>query len=59
MKEDKIVVYDLVENYLYYCKQYGYTDFETWCEDNIENDEQESLVFEIKEHVNAIAGLLF
>ena len=53
------VLLNLMENYFHNCEQNGYSDFGVWCEDNIENDEQESLVYEIKEHVNAIAGMLF
>lgn len=59
MNENKKVLCDLMENYLNDCKQNGYTDFEEWCEDNIQNDEQESLLYEMQEHVNVIAGLLF
>ena len=59
MNENKKVLYDLMENYFYDCEQNGYSDFETWCEDNIQNDEQESLLYEMLEHVNAIAGILF
>ena len=59
MNENKKALYDLMENYFYDCEQNGYSDFETWCEDNIQNDEQESLLYEMLEHVNAIAGMLF
>ena len=46
MNENKKALYDLMENYFYDCEQNGYSDFETWCEDNIQNDEQESLLYE-------------
>ena len=39
MNENKKALYDLMENYFYDCEQNGYSDFETWCEDNIQNDE--------------------
>ena len=59
MNRNKKALYGLMENYFYYCETHGFTDFEMWCEDNLENDEQESLAYEMKEHVSAIAGLLF
>ena len=59
MNENKKALYDLMENYFYDCEQNGSSDFETWCEDNIQNDEQESLLYEMLEHVNTIAGILF
>lgn len=59
MIENKKVLYDLMENYFYDCEQNGYSDFNVWCEDNIQNEEQESLLYEMQGNVNAIAGLLF
>lgn len=59
MNADKKAILSLIESYLYYCENYGYTDFTMWCEDNFDNVEQESIAFEIKEHIEAIAGLLF
>ena len=59
MDKNQRALYDLMENYFYDCKENGYSDFGVWCEDNIDNDEQESLMYEMKEHVNAIAVLLF
>ena len=56
---DTIRKSDFKGGYFYDCEQNGYSDFETWCEDNIQNDEQESLLYEMLEHVNAIAGILF
>lgn len=57
--ENKKVLADLMENYFYDCDQNGYSDFEVWCEDNLENEEQESLLHQIKDHINVIAGLLY
>lgn len=59
MNKNKKVLYDLMENFFYNCELNGSSDFEIWCEDNLTNDEQESLLYEMKEHVNAIAELLF
>jgi len=59
MNENKKHMFDMIENYFYYCEDNGYTEFEMWCEDNIENEEQESLFYEMMDHVNTIAGLLF
>ena len=59
MNKNKKALYDLMENYFYHCEQNGYSNFEMWCEDNLENEEQESLAYEMKEHINTIAGLLF
>lgn len=56
---NKKALYDLMKNYFNDCEQNGYSDFNIWCEDNIHNEEQESLLYEMQEHVNAIAGILF
>lgn len=32
--------------------------FEGWCEDNIENEEQKRLMYEVKGHVDAITDIL-
>ena len=56
--EDRIAVYGLMQNYFYDCELHGHSDFEVWCEDNLENDEQNRLFLEIKEHVDAIADIL-
>ena len=32
MNETQEKVYGLLENYLEYCKENGYTDFKIWCE---------------------------
>jgi hypothetical protein len=59
MDKDKKFMADMLENYLLNCQEYGYSDFEVWCEENIQNDTQESLLHELVEHANAIAGLLY
>lgn len=59
MDKNKQKLYDLMENYFYDCEQNGYSDFGIWCEDNLDNDEQESLLYEMRDHVNTIAGILF
>jgi hypothetical protein len=59
MNNNKKALYDLMENYFYDCERNGHSDFRVWCEDNISNDEQQSLAFEMTEHVNAIADILF
>lgn len=57
--EDKEALYSLMENYFFDCHMNGHSEFETWCEDNIENDEQRKLFDDIKEYVEAIADTLF
>lgn len=59
MDKNKKALYDLMENYFYDCEQNGYSDFDGWCEDNIQNEEQKKLYNELREHINAIADLLF
>lgn len=59
MDKNKKALYDLMQNYLYDCERNGYSDFGVWCEDNLENKEQELLLFEIVNHVNAITEVLF
>lgn len=59
MNKDKKAIYDLMENYFYYCEENGHCEFEMWCEDNIENDEQRKLFNAISVHAEAIADLLF
>lgn len=58
-REDKKKVCDLISNYIYNCNQYGYSDFEVWCKDNIGNIIQKELVDAIKVEVNHIADKLF
>lgn len=59
MNEDQKHMSDMMENYLYDCQENGTSDFEVWCEDNIENNEQKNLLYKIKNHVDAIANLLY
>lgn len=59
MDRDKRAVYDLVKNYFHDCEMNGHSEFEMWCEDNIENEEQRRLFNIINDHVEAIADTLF
>ena len=52
-------IFDLLENYFEYCKTNGFTDFEVWCEDNINNINENKLVESIYMEVNYIADKLF
>lgn len=52
-------IYGLLENYLEYCKTNGYTEFEVWCEDNIDTINENALVQDICQEVNHIADKLF
>ena len=52
-------IFDLLENYFEYCKTNGFTDFEIWCEDNINNINENKLVESIYREVNYIADKLF
>ena len=59
MSKDKKAMCDLIANYFCYCEENGHCEFEMWCEDNIENDEQRKLFDIINNHVETIADLLF
>ena len=59
ISEDKEALYSLMANYFYDCHMNGHSEFEMWCEDNIENDEQKKLFNAINDHVEAIADILF
>ena len=52
-------IFDLLENYFEYCKTNGFTDFKIWCEDNINNINENKLVESIYMEVNYIADKLF
>lgn len=52
-------LYGLLESYLEYCKVNGYTEFETWCEDNIDTTDEAALLDDIYVEVNCIADRLF
>lgn len=59
MDKNKKALYDLMENYFYYCEHEGLIEFEMWCKDNFDNEEQENLMYKMKHHVDTIAELLF
>ena len=59
MNETQKKVYSLLECYMEYCKCNGYTEFETWCEDNIDTINEAALLEDICEEVNCIADRLF
>ena len=59
MNETQEKVYGLLENYLEYCKENGYTDFKIWCEDNIDTIDDDRLVDRIYQEVNYVADKLF
>ena len=59
MNKNRKALYGLMENYFYYCEHEGYCSFDTWCEGNIDNEEQEKIMFAMKYHVETIADILF
>lgn len=59
MNETQENIYVLLESYLEYCKTNGYTEFEVWCEDNIDTISEETLLQDIYQKVNYIADKLF
>ena len=59
MNETQEKIYGLLESYLEYCKTNGYTEFEVWCEDNIDTINEDALVQDIYQEVNHIADKLF
>ena len=59
MDKTQIKIYELLDEYLNYCKSNGYTDFETWCEDNIDTINESALLDDIYEEVNYVADKLF
>ena len=59
MNETQEKIYGLLESYLEYCKTNGQTEFEVWCEDNIDTVDEDSLVQDIYQEVNHIADKLF
>lgn len=59
MNETQEKIYGLLESYLEYRKTNGYTEFEVWCEDNIDTVDEDSLVQDIYQEVNHIADKLF
>lgn len=59
MDENQREVFSLIEDYFENCRLYGHSDFEEWCEDNLENSEQIWLFNTVKDSVNLIADALF
>ena len=59
MNKTQEKIYGLLESYLEYCKVNGYTEFEVWCEDNIDTFYEDELVQDICQEVNHIANRLF
>ena len=59
MDETQEKIYGLLKSYLEYCKTNGYTEFEVWCEDNIDTINEDALVQDICQEVNHIADKLF
>ena len=54
MNETQENIYVLLES-----KTNGYTEFEVWCEDNIDTISEEALLQDIYQKVNYIADKLF
>lgn len=52
-------IFDLLQSYFNYCKSEWYTEFEVWCEDNIDNTDEDVLAGMICSEVNYIADKLF
>lgn len=52
-------VYGLLESYLEYCKENGYTDFKIWCVGNIDSIDEDYLIDKIYQEVNYMADKLF
>ena len=59
MNDTQKKLYGLLESYLEYCKEYGYIDFKVWCDGNIDTVDEESVMYEIYQEVNFVAGKLF
>lgn len=59
MNKAQFKVYGLLEDYLEYCKENGYTDFKIWCEDNIDNINEDRIVDRIYQEVNHVVDKLF
>ena len=49
MNETQEKIYGLLESYLEYCKTNGYTEFEVWCEDNIDTINEDALIQDSEE----------
>lgn len=59
MNEVQTKIYELLESYLDYCKENGYTDFKIWCDDNIDTIDEDYLLDKIYQEVNYVADKLF
>ena len=59
MNDIQTKIYGLLESYLEYCKENGYTDFKIWCEDNIDTINEDWMVDKIYQEVNYVADKLF
>ena len=55
---DRTAVLELMENFFYDCGENGVSDFKTWCEDNV-TENQEAIVENITDEVNRIACELY
>lgn len=59
MDENKSAILALIENYFYHCEKYGHSDFDEWCDDNLENTEQTELFEKVAAAVATISEVLF
>lgn len=59
MNKNKKHVAGLIENFFYDCEQNGVSDFNTWCEDNIENGAQLNILELVYDSVQQIAEQLY
>lgn len=55
---DRTAVLELMENFLHDCGENGVSDFKTWCEDNV-TENQEAIVENIADAVDRIAYKLY
>lgn len=56
--QNKRRLFDLLESYMMYVREEGYTDFGTWCQDNIEGKEQMDLLIAMYDKVSAVMSML-
>lgn len=59
MDKTQMRIYELLDNYLHYCKTNGYSDFKIWCKECNCTIEDKNLIDRISEEVNYIADKLF
>jgi hypothetical protein len=55
---DRTAVLELMENFFHDCGENGVSDFKTWCEDNV-TENQEAIVENIADAVDRIAYKLY